>query len=130
MIADRLQTIGTLIIGKRFKFFLPFTGAARKGSHVGRCIGFFHAVKPYMHAVASLPMLAMPICLFASKISRAQRDHGSCRLEFACLWLVSKLWKHVIYRRIGRQNAINMLRNHIWLAPCKSDASCYLFHGG
>ena len=118
MIADRSQTIGTLIIGKRFRFFLPFTGQAKKGTVVGRCIGFFHAVKPYMHAVASLPMLAMPVCLFASQTGGAQIDNGSCRLQFACLWVASKLWKRVSYQRIGRQNAINMLRNHIWLAPC------------
>jgi hypothetical protein len=120
MIANRLQTIGTLIIGKRFRFFLPFTGPPeKKGAKVGRCIGFFHAVKPYMHAMASLPMLAMLICLFGSRMFGGQTDHGSRRLEFACLWLVSKLWKHVFDRRIGRQNAINMLRNNTWLAPCK-----------
>jgi hypothetical protein len=43
--------------------------------------------------------------------------------------VVSKLWKRVFYQRIGRRNAINMLRNHIWLAPCKFDRRCCSFPG-
>jgi hypothetical protein len=67
--------------------------------------------------------------LLGSGFRGSLRDHGSCRLQFACLWLTSKLWQHVFYQRIGRRNMINMSRNNIWMAPCKSDWLCSILMG-
>jgi hypothetical protein len=88
-------------------------------TNISRWVGFLHVVKPYLHALVSIPMLALPICLQRLDDSVPTRDHNACRWQFFCLWLSSKLWQHITYSSVGRQNAINMLRNNIWMAPCE-----------
>jgi hypothetical protein len=88
-------------------------------TNISRWVGFLHVVKPYLHALVSIPMLALPIWLQMLDDGGPRRDHNACRWQFLCLWLSSKLWQHTTYSSVGRQNAINMLRNNIWMAPCE-----------
>lgn len=111
--------MGNLLLGKRFRFFLPFDGRVTGGTNISRWVGFLHVVKPYLHALVSIPMLALPIWLQMLDDGGPRRDHNACRWQFLCLWLSSKLWQHTTYSSVGRQNAINMLRNNIWMAPCE-----------
>lgn len=115
--------MGNLLLGKRFGFFLPFGRGLTSGTNASRWVGFLHVVKPYLHALLPIPMLTLPVYLQLSEDDSAPRgNQNDCRWQFLCLWLSSKLWQHITYSSVGRQNAINMLRNNIWMAPCKSEA--------
>jgi len=112
--------MGNLLLGKRFRFFTSLGGVMSRSANIVRWVGFLHAVKPYLHALPTISMLALPIFLQSFDNIGTRSDHNVCRWQFLCLWLSSKLWQHVTYESIGRQNAINMLRNNIWMAPCES----------
>lgn len=114
--------MGNLLLGKRFRFFLPFGGAATRGTNIVRWVGFLHAVKPYLHVLPTISMLLLPIFLQSLDNTGLRSDHNNSRWQFLCLWLSSKLWQHVTYESVGRQHVINMLRNNIWMAPCESEA--------
>lgn len=117
--------MGNLLLGKRFRFFLPFGGGVTNGTNTSRWVGFLHVVKPYLHALLTIPMITLPIYLQMlddGDDGVPRRDQHNCRWQFLCLWLSSKLWQRLTYSSVGRQNAINMLRNNIWMAPCKSEA--------
>lgn len=111
--------MGNLLLGKRFRFFTPFGEGVTGGTNMSRWVGFLHAVKPYLHALLPIPMLVLPICLQMSDNGDPKRENHNCRLQFLCLWLSSKLWQHITYSVVGRQNANNMLRNNMWMATCK-----------
>jgi hypothetical protein len=53
--------MGNLLLGKRFRFFLPFSGGVTGGTNTGHWVGFLHVVKPYLHALLPIPMLALPV---------------------------------------------------------------------
>ena len=112
--------MGNLLLGKRFRFFTSLGGVMSRSANIVRWVGFLPAVKPYLHALPTISMLALPIFLQSFDNIGTRSDHNVCRWQFLCLWLSSKLWQHVTYESIGRQNAINMLRNNIWMAPCES----------
>jgi len=105
--------MGNLLLGKRFRFFVPLSGAVTSSTNISRWVGFLHAVKPYLHALLPIPMLALPICLQVLEDASPRRDCDNCRWQFLCLWLSSKLWQHITYSSVGRQNATNMLRNNM-----------------
>jgi hypothetical protein len=110
--------MGNIIFGKRFRFFLPVSRT--RITTIGRCIGFLGVVKVYLFGLVAVSMIAMPIYLQVMGSDRPQANYNTCRWVFVCMWLSSKLWKDVVYKPIGRQNAINMQRNNIWMAPCES----------
>jgi hypothetical protein len=125
--------MGNLLLAKRFHLFIPTRGAVTMGTNTSRWIGFLHAVKSYPHALLPIPMLALPIYLQVLENDSPRRNHNNCRWQFLCLWLSSKLWQHITYASVGRQNATNMFRNNIWMAPCESEAQratsgCKLTH--
>lgn len=115
--------MGNLLLGRRFRFFIPLSGVMSRSTRIVRWVGFLHAIKPYLHALPTVSMLALPIRLGRLGDTSLRRDQNNCRWQFLCLWLSSNLWQHVTYESVGRQNAINMLRNNIWMAPCESEST-------
>lgn len=112
--------MGNLLLGKRFRFFISPSGVKSRSTNIVRWVGFLHAAKPYLHALPTISMLLLPIFLQSLDNTGLRNDHNDCRWQFLPLWLSSKLWQHITYSSVGRENAINMMRNNIWMAPCES----------